>query len=487
MKTATLRLAALVLCIAPVLTGAADVAGQDYDLALIGGRVIDPESGLDAVRNVAIRDGRIERITTEELTATRVIDVSGLVVAPGFIDLHQHGHTPADGMLKALDGVTTALEMEIGQPDVAAFLDSKHGRSLIHYGTTASHAAARAAAFDTPLAADELIAPTGPSTNEPADPERLARIEARLREELAAGALGIGMGIQYTPGTLRSEVNSTFRLAAETGVPVFAHVRSFGRLEPGSSIEAVGEVIAAAAVTGAALQIVHINSSCIADAPECLQMVAGARARGLDVTTEAYPYVAGMTDLRSALFNPGWREKLGVDYDAIRLPGTGEKLTQQRFEALRTSTEPVPVLVFVNRPETVDAVIRDPLVMIASDGGDGHPRNAGSFARILAYYVRDTGQLTLMDAIRKMSLMPAQRLERSVASARRKGRIQEGADADLAVFDLATVSDQATFSEPSLPSVGMRYVLVAGRVLVNEGEVLPDTFPGQAVRRQMNE
>ncbi len=483
MNKATLSLTAALVFATAALAGPADSGLQDYDLVLAGGRVIDPETGLDAVRNVAIREGRIARVTTDELAGKRVIDASGLVVAPGFIDLHQHGQALEDGALKALDGVTTALEMEIGQPNVAAFLESKHGRSLIHYGTTASHAAARAAAFDTPLNEDELIAPTGPSTNEPATDEQLLRIEATLRSELAAGALGIGMGIQYTPGALRSEVIKTFRLAAETGVPVFTHVRSFGRLEPGSSIESVGEVIAAAAVTGASLQIVHINSSCVADALECLDMVAGARARGLDVTTEAYPYVAGMTDLRSALFNPGWREKLGVDYDAIRLPGTGERLTRQRFEALRASTEPVGVLVFMNRQETVDAVIRHPLVMIASDGEDGHPRNAGSFARILAHYVRDTGQLTLMDAMTKMTLMPAQRLEPAVPSARLKGRVQEGADADLAVFDLATVSDRASFSEPALPSVGMRYVLVGGTVVVDEGRVMPERFPGQAVRR----
>ena len=134
-------------------------------------------------------------------------------------------------------------------------------------------------------------------------------MEAQLQAELDAGALGIGMGIQYVPGATRQEILHIFRLAASRHVPVFTHVRSAGKKEPGSSVEAVGEVIAAAAVTGASLQIVHINSSCLADAPECLAMVAGARARGLDVTTEAYPYIAGMTQINSALFNPGWQEK----------------------------------------------------------------------------------------------------------------------------------------------------------------------------------
>ena len=137
------------------------------------------------------------------------------------------------------------------------------------------------------------------------------------------------MGIQYTPGATRLEVIDMFRLAAERGVPVYTHVRSFGSSEPGSDIESISEVIGAAAISGASLHIVHINSTCLRDAMECLSLVEGARARGLDVTTEAYPYIAGMTVLNSALFNPGWREKLGIDYSALQLPDTGRTADQR--------------------------------------------------------------------------------------------------------------------------------------------------------------
>jgi Amidohydrolase family len=289
------------------------------------------------------------------------------------------------------------------------------------------------------------------------------------------------MGIQYTPGATRLEIIQMFRLAAARGVPVFTHVRSFGRVEPGSSIEAVSEVIGAAAVTGASLQIEHINSSCIADALECLSMVAGARARGLDVTTEAYPYVAGFTTVNSALFNPGWREKLGVGYDALQMPDTGEKLTKERFDQLHADPAPIEVLVFMNTQDMVDSVIANPLVMIASDGEDGHPRNAGTFSRILARYVRERGTLTLMDAIRKMSLMPAERLEKSTVAAHRKGRIQEGADADIIAFDPHTVADRSTYALPREPSIGMRYVMVNGTVLIDSGKMTAGSFPGRAI------
>src|ERR1039458_5827974 len=466
------------------------VAAQQYDLVLEGGRVMDPETGLDGLRNVGIRDGKIARISSEALSGRRVIHASGLVVAPGFIDLHQHGQDLESQRVKALDGVTTALEMEIGVPDVTQFLKAKEAHSLIHYGTAASHAAARGQVFGAPLPAEtskthpgipEILPKSGPATDQPATSEQIESMRARLRSELNAGGLAVGMGIQYTPGATRLEVIDIFRLAAERSVPVYTHVRSSGRAEPGSSVESISEVIGAAAITGAALHIVHINSSCLRDSLECLSMVEGARARGLDVTTEAYPYIAGMTSINSALFNPGWREKLGISYGDLVLPDTGEHLTEERFDELHNSSTTYGVLIFSNTQEVVDKVIPHPLVMIASDGAEGHPRNAGTYSRVLAQYVREKRTLTLMDALRKMTLMPAQMLERSTPAARQKGGLQQGADADIVVFDAATIRDQATFEKPMAPSTGVHYLVVAGTLLVDDGKIVPDVFPGRAL------
>jgi N-acyl-D-aspartate/D-glutamate deacylase len=455
------------------------VSAQQFDLVLEGGRVMDPETGVDAVRNVGIRDGRIVRISSEALSGRRVAHAAGLVVAPGFIDLHQHAQDIASQRVKALDGVTTALELEIGAPDVAQFLKAKQGHSLIHYGSSASQVAARALVFGVPLPAGEILPKSGPATDQPATAEQIEAMRNRLREELDAGGLAVGMGIQYTPGATRLEVIDMFRLAAERGLPVYTHMRSAGRLEPGSAIEATSEVIGAAAITGAALHIVHINSTCTRDAMECLRMVEGARARGLDVTTEAYPYTAGMTSINSALFNPGWQEKIGISYGDLVLPDTGEHLTKERFDELHNSGTTHFVLVFSNTQEMVDKVIPHPLVMIASDGLEGHPRNAGTYSRVLAQYVREKGSITLMDALRKMSLMPAEMLERSTPAARQKGRLQEGADADIVVFNLSTITDRSTFEKPMEPSIGVRYLVVGGTLIVDEGKIVPDVFPGR--------
>jgi Amidohydrolase family len=460
----------------------APASGQQYDLVLEGGRVMDPETGLDAVRNVGIRDGKIVQVSTEVLSGHRVIQARGLVVAPGFIDLHQHAQNLNSQRLKALDGVTTALELEIGAPDVAQFLKAKEGRSLIHYGTAASYVAARSLVFGAPLPGGTILPKSGPATDQPATSEQIEAIQGRLRAECDAGGLAIGMGIEYVPGATRLEVIDMFRLAAERRLPVYTHARSSGRIEPGPTVEEVSELIGAAAVTGASLHIVHINSTCLRDAMECLSMIEGARARGLDVTTEAYPYIAGMTSINSAVFNPGWQDKLGISYSSLMLPDTGERLTKERFDELHSSATPRFVVIFSNTQEMVDKVIPNPLVMIASDGLEGHPRNAGTYSRVLAQYVREKGAITLMDALRKMALMPAEMLERSTPAARQKGRLQEGADADIVVFDAGTIRDRSTFEKPMEPSGGVRYLVVGGTVVVNEGNIVPDVFPGRALR-----
>ena len=461
-------------------TGSA-AAAQRYDIVIEGGRVMDPQTGLDAVRNVGIARGKIVRIDRKRLSGTRVLSARGLVVAPGFIDLDQHLQDNESSRRKVLDGVTTALEMEIGVPDVAAFLQSKRGHSLINYGTSAGHLAARAAVFGAPLSAQQILPAAGPATNDAATEEQLQATLRRLREELDAGGLGVGMGIEYTPGASHHEVIRVFRLAAERRVPVFVHIRSANVVDPGSGIEAVEEVIGAAAVTGASLHIVHINSMCTRQSAECLAMIAGARARGLDVTTEAYPYGAALTYVNSAVFNPGWREALGLDYADLALPDTGERLTKDRFENLHASQDPQLVIMYINPESVVEAIVPDPQVIIASDGAPGHPRAAGSYARILSHYVRDLGTITLMDALRKMSLMPAQRMEKAAPAAKRKGRLQEGADADVVVFDPGTIKDRATYQNPGEPSSGMRFVIVNGVVLIEDGAVVANTFPGRAL------
>jgi N-acyl-D-aspartate/D-glutamate deacylase len=463
------------------LAGSSLLSAPQFDIVIEGGRVMDPEAGLDAVRTVGIRDGKIASISRSVLSGKRVLHAAGLVVAPGFIDLHQHGQDLASQRVKAFDGVTTALEMEIGAADVAQFLKSKEGHSIIHYGTTASHVAARSLVFGAPLAEGTILPKIGPATEDHATAEQIQQIQQRLRDQLDAGALGIGMGIEYVPGATRLEVIDMFRVAAERKLPVYTHMRSAGHVEPGSAVQSTEEVIGAAAISGASLHIVHVNSTCLKDSLECLSLIAGARAHGVDVTTEAYPYIAGMTAINSAIFNPGWQQKLDIDYHNLVIPNTGEHLTKARFDELHNSDTQQWVLIYANTQEMVDRIIPNPLVMIASDGAEGHPRNAGTYSRVLAQYVREKKSLTLVEALRKMTLMPAQMLERSTPEGHRKGRLQEGADADVVVFDPQTIRDQSTFEKPMEPSVGVKYLLVGGTPVIEDGKMVEEVFPGKAI------
>jgi N-acyl-D-aspartate/D-glutamate deacylase len=229
-------------------------------------------------------------------------------------------------------------------------------------------------------------------------------------------------------------------------------MRHNGRQEPNSSTQAHEEVIAAAAITGAPLHIVHLHSTSVGATPRHLQMIAEAHARGLDVTTECYPYQAGMTKLNSGVFDGDWRAALEIDYRDILWPATGERLTAESFEKYRRSDD--YAIIFSIPESAVKAALAHPLVLIGSDGiwdpvkKQGHPRCAGTYASILGRYVREQGVLSLMEALRKMSLGPAQRLERRAPIFKKKGRVQPGADADLAVFGSAEVIDRSARTPP---------------------------------------
>jgi N-acyl-D-aspartate/D-glutamate deacylase len=448
------------------------LAAQNYDIVMSGGRVMDPESGLDAVRYIGINRKKITAISTSPLHGKIEIDANGLVVAPGFIDLHSHGQTPEAYRYKAMDGVTTALELEVGVSPVSEWYTAREGKSLIHFGASSGHIPARMALMHD----SGRLLPRDGAMNRPATAEEQKAIEAMVQKGLDEGALGMGLGITYTPTASPDEILSLFYLAAKFKRPVFVHMRS------GNVIASLQEVITDAAASGAPLHVVHLNSSAAAKTPQALRLIEGVRARGLDVTTEAYPYTAGMTEIASANYN-GWENRPPEYFSTLLWPATGERLTRESFERYRKQGGFVAS--FSNTEEMVKVAISYPLVMIASDGiienGIGHPRAAGTYSRVLGKYVREEKALSLMDAIRKSSLMPAQRLEVMSPQMRQKGRIKVGADADIGVFDPARVIDKATYQNPAQYSEGFRYVLVEGTFVVSDGK-LQDVTPGQGIR-----
>jgi imidazolonepropionase-like amidohydrolase len=472
--------------------GAVAQRSPRLDVILVGGRVLDPETGLDAVRHVGISGGRIALVTsTGTIPAARdTVNVRGLVVAPGFIDLHAHGQNALNYEFLARDGVTTALELELGTYPVAPWYAKREGKALINFGISVGHVGARRAMLDGDSTAEgvDVITADGRFVREAIEQTRLSALEGRVGMGIRDGALGVGMGINYTPAATRQEIHRVFTVAARHRVPVFAHLRSGGLSESAGGIAGVQEVIADAAATGAALHVVHVTSMGLGATPALLDLINGARARGIDVTTEAYPYNAGATYLQSALFEPGFQERMGITYGDILWPATGERLTAETFAKYRK--EGGLAVIFMIPDSAIDHAYHDTDVMIASDGWFaivngkpvGHPRSAGTHARVLGRFVRERKVLSLMDAVRKMTLLPARRLEGVDAGMRRKGRVQVGADADLAVFDPARVLDVATFESPTQYSAGIVHVLVNGTFVVREEQLVRGVAPGRPVR-----
>lgn len=473
-----------------VVSGTSTQTGP-FDVVLAGGRVMDPASGLDAVRHVGIRAGQIAAVSATPLAGTTTVDVSGLVVAPGFIDPHAHAQTLEGNRFQARDGVTTALELESGAMPIGDWYRSREGQALLNYGATIGHIYSRIAVMHE-QGTWEGIRAMRQDTSVPrpdwayrkASAAEIDAMMTRLERGLADGALGIGMGPAYTPAAGREELLRVFELAAKRKALAFIHMRSAGEVEPGGSIDALQEVLANVAATGASVHIVHIGSNGLRQTPRLLAMIDGARARGLDVTTEVYPYTAASTYIQSALFDPGWQERFAIGFKDIQW-ATGERLTEASFDRYRKQGG--LVVIHMIPEDSVKAALAHPAVMIGSDGvpltnGGGHPRGIGTYARVLGRYVREQRVIDLMTALRKSSLMVAERLAPFVPAMRNKGRIAPGADADLTVFDAARVIDRATYENPAQYSEGIRHVLVGGTFVVRDEQLVPGVTPGRPIR-----
>ena len=276
-----LLLVAFGLIVIGTLTASVFAQRADFDLVIANGRVMDPESKLDAVRHIGIRGQSIAAISASPLKGKRTIDAKGLVVTAGFIDLHSHGQTDENYRYKAMDGVTTALELEVGASPVAQWYAEREGKSLINFGATVGHVPVKMKVLgDT---GDFL--PRDNAVTRRATAAQIQQVTDLINRGLDEGALGIGFGINYVPTTTRKEVLDLFKLAAERKVVNFVHLRYAGGVEPGSAIEALQEVLADTAATGASLHVVHLTSTCLRHTATCLQMIEGARQRGLDVST----------------------------------------------------------------------------------------------------------------------------------------------------------------------------------------------------------
>ena len=466
-----MRILARALIVGAAITLTTFLHAQNFDLVIANGRVIDPESGLDQIRNIGISGRTIAAMSADPLTGRAIIDAAGLVVAPGFIDLHAHGQTPETYRFQVRDGVTTALELEVGTADIERWYAERRSGRLINYGVSIGHIPVRMAVMGDP----GNFLPTGDGAHRAASPAQIKDIARRIEDGLEQGAVSMGAGFPYTPAATQEELLEVLRVAGRNRVPVHVHIRR--------GVTGLAEALKLAGETKAPLHVVHINSAATTATVEMLKMIADARAQGLDVTTEAYPYAAGMTEIKSANLDE-YQDAPEQKVALLEWPKTGERLNRETFQKYRKMGG--PVVLHTNTEEMVNVAVTSPLTMIASDSywenGTGHPRTTGTYSKVLGRYVRESGSLTLMDAIRKMTLMPAERLQARVPAMKSKGRLRVGADADVTIFDAAMIIDRSTYREPGLPPVGIQHVIVNGVPVVAMGQLREGAVPGRPVR-----
>ena len=451
-----------------------DRESATYDLVIRNGRVMDPETRLDqAGMNVGIRDGRIAAVTRETLLGRREIDAVGNVVAPGFIDMVSYDPNPAGVWNKIADGVTTNLTLHGGTTEPPAWYGyyGAH-RPPVNYG----------ASFFYSVARNELQIPlTAPAT----DPQIQALTE-RGDRALREGALAVSFSLEYVPGIRREEILPLMRLAHRYHVPVFFHARYSTMDGPGTNLDALQEIIDDCRETGASAEIEHITSTGgTFSMPQSVAMLEAARGSGLDITADAYPYTYWATYLDSERFAPGWQRRFRITFSDLQIAGSAERLTAETFARYRH--EHRIAAAFAIPEADVTRAMQTPWIMIGSDGilgpsHNNHPRASGTFTRTLAVYVREKKILTLMDALSKMTLLPARRLEQSSAQFRRKGRLSVGADADIVIFNPATVADRATVEHPEIPAAGVEWVLVNGTVVKSPAGFQRSAHPGRPLR-----
>ena len=494
-------------------------SAAEYDLVIKNGRVMDPETKLDAVRNVGIKDGSVAAVTEKTIKGKKSIDATDHVVAPGFIDIHAHGQNIGDYRMQAMQGVTTMLELESGVLPIAEWYEKQAKKNLpINYGAAAGWTFARIATFsgEQPVSSPEYFQQAQSRSEWKMDlstPEQLSQIMKLVEQGLDEGALGIGINAGYAPGHGRKEYFALAELAAKRNVATFTHVRYASNMEPRSSFDAVQELIANSAITGAHMHLCHINSTSLRDIHSILTLVDDAFERNINISVGAYPWGAASTVVGAAMFTgEGWRERMGSTAHNFQL-GTQRMTEEQLADYQKNKPGTFITWHFLDESNPADLALLDasilhPRILIESDemfwmfmdehdriinyDGDewplpeetfSHPRSNGTFAKVLRAYVRERKLMSMQEALRKMCLMPAQTLEGFVPQMKKKGRLQKGMDADIVVFDPETISDVGTYEKPNQPAVGVRSLLVDGTLVVADGKLVVDASPGRPIRR----
>ncbi|MDI6022092.1 amidohydrolase family protein [Leucobacter sp. UT-8R-CII-1-4] len=482
---------------------------------LRGGRVIDPATGADQIADVLIRDGKIAAIGKDLVAeGADVVDVAGKIVGPGFIDLHSHVNSIAGQRLQAMDGVTTALELEAGLlPVELAYQNAANEGRPINFGFSASWGMARAAVLSgwEPKAdfAAGLSVLGDPAWQKDSSSTQLNDWLGLLEREISDGALGIGILQGYAPRTDPREYRAVNKLAATMGVPTFTHVREIVESDPSTPIDGTEEAAQVAMEFGGQVHHCHVNSTSRRHIDRTLGVIDRARAGGATMTVETYPYGAGSTGIGAAFLAPERLPAWDLKPSNLVIVSTGERIRDEAHLRHVRETDPGATCIVEylddsseRDRELLARSLAYPDSIVASDampvtwpngsietrewplppGGMTHPRTAGTFARSIRMMVREYGVWDWVEVYRRCSYLPARVMDSTTPAFEAKGHLGIGADADITVIDPTRVTDQANYVDGTKPSIGFDEVLVAGQFVVRGGDIVIDAYPGKGLR-----
>jgi len=440
------------------------------DILIKSGQYPDYEKGKMVNGDIGIKDGKIVRVGRIEESAEKIIQAEGKIVSPGFIDIHMHeenfinegeDYVISKMMLKM--GVTTCLGGNCGlqHQSVKDFKDviSRLGGSPVNYMLLAGYNSMRSS--------------FGVGRYEVSTKKVTKQIAEKLKDEIKNGAFGISFGLEYDPSISLEEVLTALEEQPQDDIFVSIHYRD----DSAGSSEAIKEMIDIASLSGRKVQISHLSScSAMGQMKDALKEINDGIAQNPKLNYDTYPYNAFSTHIGSAVFDDGCLERWNKSYDSILLtddPYKNRFCDKNLFETARKEYPEMLAVAFVMNEEEIIEAICNSNGMIASDGiinnGNGHPRAAGTFPRVLGKYVRENGCISMIDALRKMTFEPAKRLGLT-----EKGQIREGFDADITIFDPKTINDGATFEEINIEPSGIENVIINGDLALNQGKVIND-------------
>ena len=452
------------------------------------GRIIDPKQNIDRVASLLIEDGRIKGIfdesetfgDAEEFDDATVIDATGKIVCPGFVDIHMHEdlylaekdcletHMAESALLM---GVTTQIGGNCGEnvypPDRYLDILERDG-APVNVGLLVGH---------TFLRGEE----GRHDKYKPIGQDDLDKMVQSCQHYLDAGCLGVSYGVKYIPGTTWEEIISLAKLCKKDNKLVASHVRMDVE-EVFASAEELARICREADVK---VQFSHVGSmGGYGQMSRLLPQLEGYHEEGLDLLCDCYPYSAFSTVIGATTYDEGFLELYEEkDYSGILIVNgkyAGRRCTKEIYEDLRANAPDTATVAYFMKDEDIDMALLSPLVMVGSDGlrkeGRGHPRASGTFPRFIKNYIK-TGRIGLMEGLAKMTSMPAERLNLS-----KKGNLYPGSDADIVIFDLEEISDCATFEDGQIPPKGIDYVLIGGEIAADHGRIVKRDL-GKCIRR----